>query len=386
MMTEEILVQVSKQHTDQIWLNDNADAIYDAIATSIQRKQNLKEAIDTLLTIFPQILLREDLRRWGKLISDAHKAVQGQAADGDVTDSGQAVFVLNRREIKPLPTKKRRRRQQRVHPQEMLEIYITLLMWQAYYDLSTLTEKRINGALSFARQVNDPHLYHKLYQALMYLYNRLGEHDRALDYGRLAFSYWKRQENTLETALTAYGIALAHHGLVELDDALKWVELASDLFARIDYPRQHAIVAMETASIYIWMKEYDAAIQWGELAQRELEAQSMRYHSALNLHYLAAAQAYAGQYDVALNNVQQSIDMWYEMDNTYQREHAYHTQAYIQALMGDTNAALSRLDECQEMLSQMPPSGWRELREGKVARLRRAIQDGEDLHELSAEN
>jgi tetratricopeptide (TPR) repeat protein len=385
MIAENLLVQVPTHYRDPGWIEENADLLYETIDQALQNSQSVGQAVDCLLTIFPQLLGREDLRRWARLIQMAYKSVRGESPS-DVPDQVSiGVYVLNRREKKPIKTK-RRRRQQRIHPHEMFEMYLSLLMTQYYHQSEALTPERITGALEFGRTVNDPFLYHKLYQTLAFIYNQRGEFDRALDHARLAFTYWGQQDHPVETALTAFAMGSAFQGKQEFAQAREWLETAADIFARSDYPAQYGLVALETACLYLWTEEYEAAIQWAEIALREFQAIERVFHVGLAYHWLGVAQGYLGRYDEALDNLDRSAEIWLELDNRPQFLHQEHSRAYIEARMGQTDKALERLHRTLEESQTLPDSAWKSYRIERLQKLIQIIENGEDLAALSAVN
>jgi tetratricopeptide (TPR) repeat protein len=385
MIAESLLIQVPEHHRDPGWLEENADLLYEALDQALQNNESVGEAVDSLLTIFPQLLGREDLRRWARLIQLAYNRVRGESP-ADVPDQvSVGIYVLNRREKKPIKTK-RRRRQQRIHPHEMFEMYLSLLMTQYYYQSEALTPERITGALEFGRTVNDPFLYHKLYQTLAFIYNQRGEFHRALDHARLAFSYWSQQDHPVETGLTAFAMGSAFQGKQEFVQAREWLQTAADIFSRIDYPAQYGLVALETACLYLWTEEYEAAIQWAEIALREFQAINQTYHTGLAYHWLGVAQGYLERYDEALENLDRSAEIWQELDNRPQFLHQEHSRAYIEARMGKTAESLERLHRTLDESETLPDSPWKSYRIERLQKLIRAIENGEDLTALSAAN
>ncbi|GAB4515776.1 MAG: hypothetical protein OHK0046_19720 [Anaerolineae bacterium] len=65
-MDDTILRQINTQ--GKVWLQQNADAIYPLLDV----RQNAH--VEILLQIFPYLLQREDIKRWGKLLTEALKA------------------------------------------------------------------------------------------------------------------------------------------------------------------------------------------------------------------------------------------------------------------------------------------------------------------------
>lgn len=378
------LDEISSEYNQPGWLDDNGDAVYSTISRMLRHDNTVHQGIDTLLLVFPYVLNREDVKRWGKLIKDALSIYRGIEKEHGVTQP--AFYVLNQREKRVRLTRTKRRPRDKVVGFEMLEIYLMLLMGTLYFQSEVLTEQRINDIFRMARTVNDPPLYHKLYQTLAFVYVQKREYDKAMDFAQLAYMYWSKRDPIdpdvrLEQALTSYAYALIYHGRVETEPALAWLETAANLFATTEYPLQHGVVALQKSAIYIVEERFEEAIQWAEYALNELIPLEAKYYIGVGYHYLGMGQAYIDHPD-AMDNLQRSIDVWRDIGNQGMEIYVNNTLAFAEARAGRTNEALERLHTCLVLLRTMPEDKTTSHRRERIRKLIRAIEDGEDLREL----
>jgi tetratricopeptide (TPR) repeat protein len=390
MAVDQTLLGVTfEEAQDQDWLEAHDDDLYDTIESSLKRLDGILSGVDCLLIVFPFLMENKDLRRWGKQISFALKQVQGYyKADYEGLPEGQIgdMYILRPHGSPESLTKSKRRRRQRVHPTEMLEAYLTLLMTQFYQQSVELTPERIQMTLNLARSVNDPYLYSKTYQTMAFIYIQQYDYERALDYANASLDYFHRHKDSLEQALTAYAMASAYRGLGKYEQALNSLDKAGNLFAKHEYPRQHGVIALETACCYEWMEDFPQAIQWAQIALTELEAQEMTYHTGMAYQCLSVCYAYTDQLDAAMANVEKSKAIWISLNNDHRRLEVEHLTAFIEAKMGRDKNALDRLKGALHDLEGFTESNWKDHHKKKASRLIQAIERKEDLSKLSHED
>ena len=238
--------------SDPGWLHAHELDLCDTVEYSLKRLDGILPAIDCLLVVFPFILESERLRRWGKHIVFAlkqaqgyYKADRGGRPDNEIDD----MFIFQLRGSPDSLTKSVRRRRQRVHPTEMLESYIALLMTQVYQNSYPLTIDYCDMILRFARRVNDPFLTAKSYQTLAVILTRLGEYQQAQDAAIISQEYFRRHHEPIELAQSTYAIAKSSQGLEDLENARGWYESASAYFSTLGLSKQHEIAESDLAQL-----------------------------------------------------------------------------------------------------------------------------------------
>ncbi len=384
-MKQNLLEQVPEDHSTLIaWLDENADELYDAISRGLRESQTMPQAVNRLLLVFPRLLIREDLKRWGKLLREAQKlARQNVPEESSVI---QQIYSVIPQDKNFRPTKRRRR--ERMDARELLEAYLTLMMAQIYQPTSELTQERLNDMLYFARSVNNPQLYHKMYQTLAFILIERGEYERALDYARLTYEYWASQNQfddttRMEIAQTAHALAGAYRGMQEFDKASHWMEFSVSKFAEVNAPKQHAVTALELGCLFIWQQQNEVAKQWFQEALKEAHAEDMPFYIALTYHYLAMAQVYDSEPGAAYDNALKSINAFEAMEDLVQLVHVEHTMSYIEARLGKRNEAIERIHRNLERMKSLPNSPRKAFHEDKFKTLLETLEGSGNIDELN---
>ncbi|MBC7871534.1 MAG: tetratricopeptide repeat protein [Chitinophagaceae bacterium] len=383
------LDQMHKKYNETEWLSQNAGQIYDVIATSANNDDTASYAFDALLLVYPHILTLGDMKRWGKLIHEvlnsALKYHAKQPHSIEWNTIGQLYLTSGQSKSPETAFNKPvRRATRRQNPRAILDSYIGLFKLQVYRQSELSKPEIINSVLDLARQVNNPQLYTRLYQALAYAYHFWGEHDKAIDRGQLAYGYWTKNNNDTEAGLSAYIIAASYRALEQLDQALSWLELASSHLAKTDLVQQYFIVAAETGSIYLMWEEYPVAQQWYDIAYNEAVKLNDSLSIAYAQHCLGIAQTYLNNYEAADNNLRQSLAFWEQTRDDRQLAHIYHSIAYLEGRRGNKSKALEYLKTSENIATTLTENQARDTHSDKIARLRRAIENNEDLTKLSA--
>ncbi|GEM_PF-1766663 len=390
-MTSKIdwLDQIHENYNKTEWLSQNAGQIYDVIATSVNNDDTASYAFDALLLVYPHILTLGDMKRWGKLIHEVlntalkFHAKQPYAGEWNTIEQ---LYLTSGQSKSPETAfnKPVRRATRRQNPRAILDSYIGLFKLQVYRQSDLSKPEIINSVLDLARQVNNPQLYTRLYQALAYAYHFWGDHDKAIDRGQLAYNYWTKNNNDTEAGLSAYIIAASYRALEQLDQALSWMEVASGYLAKTELVQQYFIVVAETGSIYLMWEEYTVAQQWYDIAYNEALKLNDPLCIAFAQHCLGMAQTFLDQYESADDNLTKSLAFWEQTHDERQLAHIYHTIAYLEGRRGNKPKALEYLtisEKVTENLSDIPA---RDYHTKKINTLKRAIENNQDLTTLSA--
>jgi tetratricopeptide (TPR) repeat protein len=181
-------------------------------------------------------------------------------------------------------------------------------------------------------------------------------------------------------------MASAYRGLGKYEQALNSLDKAGNLFAKHEYPRQYGVIALETACCYENLTNFTEAIQWAQIALNELQTQEMTYHIGIAHHCLGVCYAYTDNTKLALENIEKALDIWDLLGNEARKIMTGHLLAYVEAKKGQSNAALERLQLSLQKLEHYPDNNWRSYWRDKIRRLTQAIENGEDLSQLSPDN
>lgn len=370
------------------WLLEYADDIYTEISNELKDPEKVNRAIDTLLIIFPSLLDRDDLKRWGRLVKDAYKAASSSKNDILTIDrDDSSVFTVFIQERRVRPTKRRRR--ERIDAGDVFETYLILYMTQLKnrWDVSDIDQDRIYDLLKFSRRVNNPYLIHKVYQTIAVIYAKQRKTEQSIDYARMAWSYWATQEDayqpTYEMALTAHTIANAYMVQEDWPSALHWLDTSADLFAQTESKNQYVAVDTLRGSIHIWMQEYAVGEQILESTLSEITDNTPSPLVASAQHTLAIAKAYLGKHDEALDYLESAYGYAEQLDDVYRLAEMDHLRAFIVASQGNQQEATSQLQSLEQRVQTMTDSKWKTFMLGKVQRLMLAIENGENLEGLN---
>jgi tetratricopeptide (TPR) repeat protein len=374
-----IIEQIPDNFDNVAWVDQNAVAIYKTMREMIKDRKLVETVIKNLLLIYPALLNRGDLRKWAKLTNRADRKLTRMEMRRiqKPEQSYRQPYVIT--PVAAARAKPRKPRSERLNQREMFEVYLKLMMSQIFSYSDELALKTMQSALAFARRVNDPYYYNKLYQTLAYIHLEHREFDKALNQARLAYQYWHGHPDKIEEGLTAFAIATAYRGQHNWKQAREWLHKSGDLLSKVDYRRSYGIVALGVACLDVSLREFESACQWSAIALKEFQSENMHYHAGLAYHNLGLSQAYDGQFDDAIDNLWRAINYWESVDNLFQQVHAEHSLAFAEARMGKTERALMRLERNRSLCRHVQNASTKERHLQQVERLEEAIRNGEDL-------
>lgn len=380
-----ILEQIPNNYTDPDWLEENAQEVYEVLRDQSRDANQLDDIVYYMLLLVPQMLNREDLKRWGRLLEQVYlRTPMGEAngLDGSTTAEYAQDFVMQKRpKVPQLPTKTQRRKRVILHPKQMFEIYLILLMATYYKRVRDMPEGLIESTLRFARTVNDPYCNNKLHQALAFIYNQLFEGELAVVHAQTAYAYWKEHENTLEAGLSAYALGIAYQITKDLQSAQQWLNTAADLLAQTSFRRQHLFVAESLTRLKLLQNDLEQAYDWANVALEEAHALDLPNHIASIKHYRAIASMYVGNLDDATADLEDAMRLLADQGNSAEYMHCEQSLAFVEYRRGERDAALERLNTLRASLEPMPQSGWKDDLLQRVNRLTEAIRNNENIVE-----
>jgi len=372
---------LSDRCRDDDWLNENADKLYTQIERDIRHRDTLERGIGNLLTLFPYLLRREDLLRWGKLLRQAMRLSPQVQKDENNSERvwvqpDDDIFLMVRHHYaRPLPT--RRRRRERMEPSEILEIYLLLLVGHGYMD--NLTPHRVSDLMRLARAVNDPYLYAKFYQMLAFTYNRWGHLDQALDSAWVAYHYFNRHDEPLEIGLTAYAIAESYHQQENWQESIRWLQVSRHHLDRTAYTLQNGMVSLELASQLLCAEDFATAEAHARESAKHFQTLDLPSHLAVAYYYQALAHIYQRNYDEGREYLNRSLTLYQTIGNEERAITVGYVLAFTEASAGYKNKALQYLYHNLERLNTLPASKWQDNQRSRIEKLIQAIQGNNDI-------
>lgn len=243
MTLEDSYHEISRFSDNLAYIETNAEAIHTAIDTGLQDETTEASAADLLLMIFPRLMVSCHVKRWVRLIERAvRNLVESPMVSYPETRCPEYViegqYILRRLDhsltVRPMKT---RRRRTRINPRQMYENYLLLTLTLFFQGKLMLDHARIKDMLAFARMINHPQLYNKLYQVMGVIYNQQGDYERARLHAEMSFRYFDRQDDMLESAQSAHAIAMALRGQSQTGKADEWEKLAKERIKETCYAK-----------------------------------------------------------------------------------------------------------------------------------------------------
>ena len=271
---------------------------------------------------------------------------------------------------------RKKRQRHRLSSRQVYETYLILLTSLYFDNLFKVDEVMIKDMLAFARIVNHPHITFKLYQVLCSVYCRQNHFEEAERYGMMAFQYFRQQNNQLEMAITAYGLAANNFCLHNRAETEQWLDLAANYFAEENYPRQYATIASMYGQLAIMDEDYSAAKQWLEIALEECEVLKDPYRIAHGKFSLGLALAYANQFEEAESFLSDALGYYVEKGDEQGQVTTLVTIAFNQGRAGAIKEAQQILNQAHEILATLADSRWKDQQLEQIQMLEDGISDG----------
>lgn len=380
-----ILNEISDRCRDADWLNTNADTLYNQIERQLRNRDTAVRGIDSLLLLFPCLLQRDDLLRWGKLLRQGLQVSpyieRSEYDERANARQKRSLFVMVRRH-QARPPLTRRRRRDRMEPTEILETYLLLLVGHSHLD--ELDTRRIRELMDFVRTVSDPYLYAKWYQTLAYVYNDRGEARRALDCAWVAHGYFLRHDDPLEIGLTAFALAEAYQTEGDQQNAMSWLQVAREQMARTSHTLQKALLALESASVLMCNREYAEAEATARESVEHFQELDLSSHLALAHYYLALAHIFQRDYDRAREHLDRSLTLYQTLGKDHKAVSVGYALAFVEASAGHKGRALQYLRSNIDVLKTMPPGDWYDAQMRKISQLIEVLQGNSNNHTAAA--
>lgn len=225
------------------WLDGNVDGIYDTIVQNWHNPGYQDEAIQNLLVVFPYVLNRPDLKRWGILLSDIVRALPVQIRERGAKRVHYQIgshFLLSKEQKPPLPTQKRKSRMT-FRGTDMHTHYIVLFALHFYRKPTMFQREQIDDLLAISRSINSDYLYWKTYQLVALLLATFDERYGALTYGCLAYYHWEKQHEMMPNELTHLEIgysskivANVYYSDNQIEQAILWSRNAAEHLTRVE--------------------------------------------------------------------------------------------------------------------------------------------------------
>ena len=382
-LIQDILIDADfDTYKDRDWIDEHAVALYKAINKDIRKPETIGHAVDTLLKLYPRLIGRDDIKKWVKVSERAltklniEQRIPKKAPDR-IEYLINSQYVIKRADHSTTVITKTKRKRHRLNPRQMFETYLILTMTLYQRNEINLSQDRIDDMLAFARTINSPHHYYKLYQIIAYVLAGQLHTRQALIYGQQAYDYFVKVGDKIEQAFSASALARAYQ-MEDREQALHWLDIAAELLSKTSFTGQHGYVSLQTANIFVFQAEWDAADQWASQAIKDYQQSDNDYGVMMALHTRAMARAYRGDLIEATVDVNQAMDYFEAEDMNELFIHAALTLAFIEAKQGNSEGAMSRSQNAIKMLDGLDnESSLYPFLKEKADHLINSIDDGE---------
>lgn len=374
--------QISANVESEAWLEENSQDLYDILRDYVKDEQRLDEVIESMLFLIPNLVQRDDLRRWGRLLEQVYERTEYalyNGLDGEHFKDQrlQMVVITKRPKVPQLPTKTTRRKRLLVHPTQLFEMFLILFMAKLYPQAHRIDNDLIISILRFARTVNDTHCLNKAHQAVAYVYNNQHKHELALHHAHIAYAYYSRENDNLEAGLSSYLLGVAYQYSGELDNAEGWFARSADHFSMTNFRRQYGLVSMATLGLKIAREEWEAALQWADVALREHQSVTdAELKVATTLHSKAIALAQLGDYEAAFETIAQARSIYKDFDDLSNLIKADYVTTFTYAKKGDLKQARKLLRTLRQRVDKHPSSGFRDKMHNTFDQLTQDMKSG----------
>lgn len=357
------LDQVKAHHNNPVWIKENAGAVYDLLAKSLKQENEPGEATESLLLMYPFAVTNGEVKRWSKLLQDAILArnhYDFEKMSERSSNPIQQQFMLSeaKEEIEEEFKAAMRRARKRLKPSLILEAYIDLFKSQIYHRENDFTQDMVRSAIKLARQVNLPSSYGNLYLALAFAYTSSGQHHKAIDYGRMAFDYWKTTSDSINTVRSAYIISVAYRHLgseYDLDDADRWLARAEEMLSKNAETTLQIAILAERGNFLIYRQDYGLAVKLFARALKLSDRIGDAMRTAILQHSMGIALLWEEKYDAGREYLNDSLAYWEEQDSAPQIGHVFHSIGFLEMKRGNTGEAIDLLVRGKDILESIDP-------------------------------
>lgn len=347
------------------WLEENAQDLYDTLRFDVKDESRLRDVIDAMLALLPNITRREDLRRWGKLLDSVYERTDLALNQG--LNEADNPFIMIKRAKKPqLPTITVRDKRLLVHPSQMYEMYLILFM--KYVDIEHVQRETILDILNFGRQVGDVYCLNKAHQAIAYIYNKQRKYELAIPHANTSYTYFASENNHVEAGSSAFALGVSYHQLAAITEhktdltynevadyltAEYWYTRSADHYLKTNFRHQYARVSYATTGLMYSADKWDEVLDWADVTLREAQQANLKSYMGLAYCYKGLAKSALRRYEEALADLEEAQSIFRSLDNSTESilDVAYHI-AYVHKQNGKMRLARQQILTLQKLLTK----------------------------------
>ncbi|MCU0498171.1 MAG: tetratricopeptide repeat protein [Anaerolineae bacterium] len=237
-------------------------------------------------------------------------------------------------------------------PRQVINSYIGMM------NLSLNTYQRITyqdlpALLDYHPELRDSMMTGKLYLAIANACKQWAQFQTANDYAKMAYVYWLRQNNYVEVGRSAKILTITSIYLRNFSEAESWLEIAEQCYSKTDYIWQYSEILYLKGQLANEHQNFDESLEYLQKALEEFKKLDDPNKHAVAYHAIAQAHIHKRQFEQAEANLAQADDIAQKTNNTFQRLHILHTNAYMNAKRDRRQDSLEQIKVGLEVLSSL---------------------------------
>lgn len=234
-----------------------------------------------------------------------------------------------------------------------------------YQDLPTLLE--------YHPELRDSNMTGKLYLAIANACKQWAQFDTAADYAKMAYVYWLRQNNHVEVGRSAKILTVTSIYLNNLSEAESWLEIAEQRYAKTDYVWQYSEILYLKGQLANQRQNFDESLEYLQQALTEFKKLDDLNKHTVAYHAVAQTYIHKGQFDQAEAHLAEADDIAQKTNNTFQRLHILHTNAYMNAKRDQRPESLEQIKVGLQVLESLQNETQFQVLQEKFEELRHMI-------------
>ena len=364
------LKQLQEHATDPQWLADHYEIIRNHIRQGLSHNQDVIGVVQMLNVITPYVMSRPDFRDWTPSLYNAMVHAMNLHDDELMIQlwSHLGSIELQAGNYKTARVSLEKALQQRetsyTEAMRFLARIGMLSLNGAYYadDINAF----IAESLAAAGSIDNPYLLARLYFTLGLAYVHQGEALPALQYGQIAYAYWRKLGDKEAQNRTLVMLAEACRVEGHFQQSQHFLDYVTDDLSQL---YTSALKLVQKGATYRDTGQWAAAeAALGEALGLLESLEDYPYLRAIAQHTLGITQTLLGKYTPARANLSSALYLWQESRNLYQHANVTHALAYLSHQEGDFDTARALYHDALRLLDNVASSVM-------VARVRQAIQD-----------
>lgn len=267
------------------------------------------------------------------------------------------------------------------YPVQYVEGYIGLLHLCAYRSTQHVDQEVVSYLLALATTtIGNGVLNSRLLQAVAYYNMHSDQPELPVRCAEMAFYQLQSTDKNVLIGSAAYALSCAYRQRNDVENTRNTLEIAISYYAKTDYKRQYAAIAHQIALMEFDSENFVTAEQWFRIALAEYYLIQDEANITSCLHGLGMTLSYIdGKLSEARHLLNEVLIAWKQYNNMRFVANVQHTLAFVEARLGEKEAALDRLNDVLGLCFEQSVEDLEEEIAARVLILIHQIKDGADL-------